>query len=238
MIAVAAALVAATQIALSSAVPTASATTIRKGTMPLNVSHVGPSPGVIDNPLPSFFWQGLGIEGSMYSYSGPYSGDGVPPYTPAVAGPGSSSDRSDAALEHQCDADGACRGSPCVMCHADVPGFDGVSLLPWTRQDMWGCEREPQDVPVIEVENDDVKALITPQYGGKVWSIYHKKLKREFFMRNPALQPADYSMRKAWVSGGVEWNWTPGFCGHSTFTLSPVYSATVPTERSDILRVW
>jgi hypothetical protein len=186
------------------AVPSTTTTTmVRRGTMPLSVSSVGPSPGVVDNPLPAFFWQGLGIEGSMYSYSGPYAGEGVPPYKPAVAGPGSSTDRSDVALEHQCDADGACRGSPCEMCHA--PGFDGVSLLPWTRQDMWGCEREPQDVPVIEVENDDIKALITPQYGGKVWSVYHKKLGREFFMRNPALQPADYSMRKAWVSGGIEW---------------------------------
>jgi hypothetical protein len=212
------------------------ATVIRKARMELAVSSIGPSPGVVDNPMPSFFWQGLGIEGSMYSYSGPYSGDGVPPYKPPVAGPGSSADRSDVALERQCDVDGVCRGAPCEMCHA--PGFDGVSLLPWTRQDMWGCERQPQQVPVIEVENDDVKALITPQYGGKVWSVYHKKLGREFFMRNPALQPADYSMRKAWVSGGIEWNWTPGFCGHSTFTLSPVYSAKVPTERGDIIRVW
>ena len=101
------------------------------------------------------------------------------------------------------------------------------------------------------------------------------------FYNQQALQPADYSMRKAWVSGGVEWcafaqsgssvrrsysfaplllhnstrawltillstvctataarNWSPGYCGHSTFTLSPVYAATVPTKRGDLLRLW
>ena len=211
-------------------------TAISMGTMSLKVSSVGPAPGVVDNPLPAFFWQGLGIEGSVPSYSGPYSGNGVPPYEPATAGPGAGAGRSDPALERQCDADGACRGEPCQMCHA--PGFDGVSLIPWTRQDMWGCEREETSVPVIEVENDVLKAIVTPQWGGKVWSVYHKKLEREFFMRNPALQPTDYAMRKAWVSGGIEWNWTPGMCGHSPFTLSPTYAATIPTEKGDMLRVW
>ena len=207
--------------------------TISKGAMELKVSSIGPAPGVVDNPLPAFFWQHLGIEGSMYSYS-PYAGPthGVPPLAPPSAGAASAAGRSDAALERQCDPDGCCRGAPCAM--HDVR----VSLLPWTRQDMWGCEREKQEVPVIVVENDLIKASITPQYGGKIWSVYHKKLHREFFMKNPALQPADYSMRKGWVSGGVEWNWTPGFCGHSTFTLSPVYAAKVPTERGDILRLW
>ena len=207
----------------------APASTITKATMPLRVSSVGPSPGVVDDPMPAFFWQGcappdprvsptptprndlrsrrLGIEGSMYSYSGPYKGKGVPPYEPTVAGPGGATDRSDAALERQCDADGACRGAPCQMCHA--PGFDGVSLLPWTRQDMFGCEREQQSLSVIEMENEQLKAIITPQFGGKVWSLQQKEGSREFFMRNPALQPADYSMRKAWTSGGIEWNWTP-----------------------------
>ena len=53
---------------------------------------------------------------------------------------------------------------------------------------MWGCEREQTAVSVIVAENDVLKAIVTPQWGGKIWSVYHKKLKREFFMRNPAMR--------------------------------------------------
>ena len=40
------------------------------------------------------------------------------------------------------------------------------------------------------------------------------------------------------VSGGCEWNWGPGYIGHSVFTESMVYSARIPTEKGDIIRVW
>ena len=45
-------------------------------------------------------------------------------------------------------------------------------------------------------------------------------------------------MRQAWTSGGVEWNYSPGYCGHVTSTLSPVYVATLPTERGEMVRLW
>ena len=43
-----------------------------------------------------------------------------------------------------------------------------VPQLPWNLQDDWGCEREPQDVPVIELESETLKASVTTQWGGKV----------------------------------------------------------------------
>ena len=45
-------------------------------------------------------------------------------------------------------------------------------------------------------------------------------------------------MRKAWTSGGVEFNWSPGYIGHSTFTLSNVYAAQLNTSRGPVIRVW
>ena len=35
-------------------------------------------------------------------------------------------------------------------------------------------------------------------------------LKRELFFNNRALQPVNFGQRKAWASGGVEFNWSPG----------------------------
>ena len=114
-----------------------------------------------------------------------------------------------------------------------------VPQLPWNLQDDWGCERESQDVPVIELESETLKASVTTQWGGKVWSLYHKKFDRELFFANPAHQPANIGYRKAWSSGGCEWNWSPGKIGHSVFSESPVYAARIETkEEGDILRVY
>lgn len=89
-----------------------------------------------------------------------------------------------------------------------------VPQLPWNLQDDWGCERESQDVPIISMESEKLRASVTPQWGGKVWSLYHKEFDRELFFANPAHQPANIGYRKAWTSGGCEWNWSPGKIGH------------------------
>ena len=64
-------------------------------------------------------------------------------------------------------------------------GFVKTSILAPSENGVTHADVE------TEVENEAVKAIITPQYGGKVWSVYHKQLKREFFMRNPALLDDD-----------------------------------------------
>ena len=60
-----------------------------------------------------------------------------------------------------------------------------VPVMPYLEQDDWGCEREPQDFPVIVMETKTLRAAITPQWGGKVWSLYNKRLKRQMFYNNP-----------------------------------------------------
>jgi hypothetical protein len=71
-------------------------------------------------------------------------------------------------------------------------------------QDDWGCEQTPGTVPMIELENEYLTALIAPQFGGKIWRVYDKRLKRELFLNNRANQPVNFAIRKAWTSGGVE----------------------------------
>lgn len=57
---------------------------------------------------------------------------------------------------------------------------------------------------MIELENEYLTALIAPQFGGKIWRVYDKRLKRELFLNNRANQPVNFAIRKAWTSGGVE----------------------------------
>jgi hypothetical protein len=122
--------------------------------------------------------------------------------------------------------------------------FDGAMedmrapQLPWLTQDLWGCEREEEDVDVWSLESDGLQAVITPQFGGKIWNIYDKTRDREWLFKNPAHQPANIGSLKAWASGGAEWNWSPGIIGHSAFTESPVWMGELETEKGPLVRVF
>jgi hypothetical protein len=49
-------------------------------------------------------------------------------------------------------------------------------VLPYLEQDDWGCERTPTNLSVVILENEYLRASITPQWGEKIWSVYNKKL--------------------------------------------------------------
>lgn len=131
---------------------------------------------------------------------------------------------------------------PDDSCGDDI--FEGANedlrspQLPHLTQDSFTCERAPTEMPVILAETDELLLSLTPQYGGKIWSLYDKVNKQDMFFDNPAHQPANIGALKAWASGGAEWNWSPGITGHSAFTEMPVWTAIIPTEKGDMIRVW
>lgn len=88
------------------------------------------------------------------------------------------------------------------------------------------------------LEDEHIRAAITAQWGGKIWSMKDKKLGREMIFNNAAHQPYTIGYLKAWSSGGAEWNWSPGHVGHSVFSESDVWAAKIATARGDVLRVW
>lgn len=123
--------------------------------------------------------------------------------------------------------------------------FEGTSpdlrspQLPYLKYDTWGCERKPAALPVITLESSEMVVTVTPQFGGKVWGMRDKAAGgREFFFHNSAHQPANIGARGAWVAGGLEFNWAPGFLGHSAFTEERVWAAKLATERGDVVRIW
>ncbi len=101
--------------------------------------------------------------------------------------------------------------SPDDSCGDDI--FDGAMddmrspQLPYLTQDLWTCDRKPEDISVWTMEDDDLKVTITPQYAGKVWAIYDKKRERDLLYNNRAHQPANIGALKSWAAGGAEWNW-------------------------------
>lgn len=99
------------------------------------------------------------------------------------------------------------------------------NLLPYTMQDGYNREKSPRDFRVAVLENDLLRATFLLEYGGRLWSLYHKPSGRELLSVNPVFQPANLALRHAWFSGGVEWN--IGTIGHTPFTCSPLFAARV-----------
>lgn len=131
---------------------------------------------------------------------------------------------------------------PDDSCGDDI--FDGAMedmrspQLPYLTQDLWTCDRKPQDIPVYLMENDQWKVTITPQYDGKVWGMYDKTRGKELLYNNKAKQPANIGALKAWSAGGAEWNWSPGIIGHSAFSETQVFMGKLNTKKGPVLRVY
>ena len=131
---------------------------------------------------------------------------------------------------------------PDDTCGDDI--FEGANpdlrspQLPYLTQDLWGCEREEKSFDAYTLENNDLIVTVTPQWAGKVWSIYDKHRKKDILYNNRAHQPANIGALKAWAAGGAEWNWSPGIIGHSAFSESQTYLAEIDTVYGKALRVY
>ncbi|MDD4080636.1 MAG: DUF5107 domain-containing protein [Eubacteriales bacterium] len=100
------------------------------------------------------------------------------------------------------------------------------NILPYQMKSLYTRRRQAEDVRTAVLENDALRAVFLPDYGGKLWSLYDKKAGRELLYVNDCLQPANLALLDAWMSGGVEWNM--GLIGHSPFTCARMSMAEAP----------
>ncbi len=122
----------------------------------------------------------------------------------------------------------ACGG---IEVHESVPqadreyiGYGEVNgCLPHRWQDDYDRVRRPRAFRVAVLENEILRATFLMEFGGRLWSLYHKPADRELLYVNPVFQPANVAIRNAWISGGVEWN--VSVRGHATHTSSPIFMA-------------
>jgi len=105
-------------------------------------------------------------------------------------------------------------------------GYGGDhGLLPYTIQSGYTRTLEQVTFQAAVLENDRLRALFLPEMGGRLWSLLHKPSGRELLAQNPGIQLANFALRGAWFSGGVEWNGCVR--GHGPFTCSPLFAARV-----------
>ena len=95
-----------------------------------------------------------------------------------------------------------------------------TSVLPYKLQDSYNRDLKHREYPCAILENEYLKAVFLPTLGGRLWSLYDKKLGKDIVYKNDALIFGNLALRNAWFAGGVEWN--VGVRGHSYFTCAPL----------------
>ncbi|GMV83589.1 MAG: hypothetical protein AMXMBFR7_47730 [Planctomycetota bacterium] len=96
-------------------------------------------------------------------------------------------------------------------------------VLPYRMQDGYNRVKKPRTFKSVVLENEHIKAVVLPELGGRLWSLFDKGSNRELLDCNKVWQPANLALRNAWFSGGIEWNTC--VLGHYFNTCAPVFAA-------------
>lgn len=112
-----------------------------------------------------------------------------------------------------------------------------TKVLPYLTQDRYNRKRELKALKSIVLENEYLIARFLPEYGGRLHSLYDKRLSRELLFANSVIQPCNLAIRNAWLSGGIEWN--VGCFGHTYTTCDNVFAVIMNDgEGNDFLRIY
>lgn len=110
-------------------------------------------------------------------------------------------------------------------------------FLPYTIQDSYDRDCAPIERKTIVLENEILKATFLPEFGGRLYSLYHKKLEKELLYKNSVIQPANLAILNAWIAGGIEWN--AGQFGHAFTTCETLFTGVLKDdEGNEFLRMY
>ena len=107
------------------------------------------------------------------------------------------------------------------------------SIFPYSEQNGYDRKLVHHGVEAIVLENEFLRATFTPQWGGKLWSLYDKEKGKELLFNNHVYRPAYLALRNAWSSGGVEWN-CGATVGHHPHTCDKMFTSIISKEESKI----
>jgi predicted Zn-dependent protease len=105
-------------------------------------------------------------------------------------------------------------------------------VYPYSRFDGFTDKAEQRQWKIVELQNDYIKVLITPEIGGKIWAAIEKRSGRPFIYYNHTVKFRDVAMRGPWTSGGLEANY--GIIGHTPNCATPVDYMTRVNEDGSV----
>ncbi|MFH1761500.1 MAG: DUF5107 domain-containing protein, partial [bacterium] len=100
-------------------------------------------------------------------------------------------------------------------------GWAGRPCYPYAMRGSFSKRRIKREYLMLVLENPFLRVEICPDLGGRVFSAFNKKSKKELFFMNPAVKPGYVAINGAWIMSGIEIN-CPNY-GHTTLGLYPVY---------------
>ena len=119
--------------------------------------------------------------------------------------------------------------------------YEGYGRLagswPYRQFSCYGRELREENEKAAILENDYLRAVFLPEYGGRLWSLWDKREDRNLLYTNEVLRFSNLAVRNAWFAGGVEWN--VGVIGHSPFTTAPLFAARLKMpDGTPVLRMY
>lgn len=100
--------------------------------------------------------------------------------------------------------------------------------FPYRQFNCYNRKLEKREIKTAVLENDFLRAVFLPEFGGRLWELWDKKKNRNLLYTNDVLRFSNLAVRNAWFSGGVEWN--AGVIGHSPFTTAPLFTAVAQKD--------
>ena len=110
----------------------------------------------------------------------------------------------------------------------------GDRVLPYLLQDDYSRSVEDVTIKTIVMENESIRAVFWPEFGMRLVSLFQKESGKELLFRNSALRIADLAIRRAWFSGGIEWN--IGQLGHTFTTCDDLFVSIMDSDEGQFLR--
>ena len=108
---------------------------------------------------------------------------------------------------------------------------------PYRQRNNYKRQLKEKQIRTAVLENNQLKAVFLPDYGGRLWELWDKNESRNLLYTNDVLQFSNLAVRNAWFSGGVEWNL--GIIGHQPYTTEPLYVAETHTDEGEpVLRMY
>ncbi|MDR1814880.1 MAG: DUF5107 domain-containing protein [Tannerella sp.] len=112
---------------------------------------------------------------------------------------------------------GADETSPIFYTGRGVQGAAG-HIYPYPAQTNLGDKLTDETYNMVYLENEYLKVIVAPGFGGKLFSAIDKTNGHELFHRNSTVKPDLIGSLGAWISGGIEWCFPHH---HRTTTLMP-----------------
>ena len=96
-------------------------------------------------------------------------------------------------------------------------------LFPYTSYGETEVKPVPRDFRIVVLENAALRIEVAPELGGRVYSLFDKRIGKEILFSNPVVKPVRILPIWAFISGGIEFNFP---IAHSPTSIAEVGCAT------------